>query len=40
MERISITLEKEDLDRLDQITESMDRSRSDTIRQLIKECKL
>jgi len=37
MERISITLELEDLDDLDEIAEEMDRSRSDTIRQLIKE---
>jgi len=37
MERISITLEQEDLDDLDKIAKKMDRNRSDTIRQLIKE---
>lgn len=37
MERISVTLEKKDLDDLDEIAEELDRNRSDTIRQLIKE---
>jgi len=37
MERISVTLEKEDLEDLDEIAEELDRNRSDTIRQLIKE---
>ena len=36
MERVSITLEQEDLDDLDEIAKKMDRNRSDTIRQLIK----
>lgn len=37
MERISITLEKDDLDKLDKIADKLDRSRSDTLRQLIRE---
>ena len=37
MERISITLEKRDLDKLDKIAEKIDRTRSDTLRQLIRE---
>ena len=37
MERISITLEKEDIERLDEIANNMDRTRSDAVRQLIKE---
>lgn len=40
MERISITLETEHLDKLNKIAKTMDRTVSDTIRQLIKEWKV
>jgi len=37
MERISITLETDDLERLDKIAKNIDRSRSDAVRQMIRE---
>ena len=40
MNRFSITFDDESLTKLDKITKKLDRNRSDTIRQLVKEYKI
>lgn len=37
---ISLSLEKEFIEKLDKLAEKLDRNRSDTVKQLIKEVKI